>query len=106
MTKIPDDSQELDDAIEHAKEVARTTKGLKCAKEHEQLAKWLEELKTLRESAMIYTSSNSSVGNPVYGGSGTYGYLMSWDENEHSSANPPVEVSGIMTNNWQYTSGK
>ena len=57
----------IDEAIEHAREVANTQKGksgiclqnglecehfsdcLKCAEEHEQLAEWLEELKALRE---------------------------------------------------------
>ena len=57
----------IDEAIAHAREVANTQRGksgiclqnglecehfsacLKCSKEHEQLAEWLEELKALRE---------------------------------------------------------
>ena len=56
----------IDEAIEHAREVANTQKGksgiclqnglecehfsdcLKCSEEHEQLSEWLEELKALR----------------------------------------------------------
>lgn len=44
----------LDEAIQHAKEIAQNEKcnkscNLECAREHEQLAKWLEELKRLRK---------------------------------------------------------
>lgn len=44
----------LDEAIQHAKDVAQNEKcdkscNLECAKEHEQLANWLEELKKLRQ---------------------------------------------------------
>ena len=59
----------IDEAIEHAREVANTQKGksgiclqnglecehfsdcLKCAEEHKQLAEWLQELKMYRESS-------------------------------------------------------
>lgn len=42
----------LDEAIVHAREVASVQKDKceQCAKDHEQLAKWLEELKGLRQS--------------------------------------------------------
>ena len=42
----------IDEAIAHAKEVAKQQYidgCTNCAKEHEQLAVWLEELKLLRE---------------------------------------------------------
>ncbi|MBD8915962.1 MAG: hypothetical protein EGR77_08230 [Pseudobutyrivibrio sp.] len=43
----------IDEAIAHAKEVAEVQRSNeqcnKCAKEHEQLAGWLEELKRYRE---------------------------------------------------------
>lgn len=42
----------LEEAIIHSREVAREkrTEGcIECAKEHEQLAEWLEELQTLRK---------------------------------------------------------
>lgn len=41
----------LDEAIRHAREKAQTLcgKDALCAKEHEQIADWLTELKTLRE---------------------------------------------------------
>lgn len=41
----------LDEAIAHAKEVASVRKDNceQCAKDHEQLAEWLEELKDLRQ---------------------------------------------------------
>lgn len=44
----------LDEAIQHAKEIAQNEKcdkscNFECTKEHEQLAKWLEELKRLRK---------------------------------------------------------
>lgn len=38
----------LDEAIDHAKEVAKS-KCDKCGEEHKQLAEWLEELKRYRE---------------------------------------------------------
>ena len=57
----------LDEAIKHAREKANEQKYYasfergkhiqsckKCAEEHEQLAKWLEELKELREFKAIY----------------------------------------------------
>ena len=67
----------LDEAIAHAREVANTQRGksgiclqnglecehfsdcLKCAKEHEQLAEWLEELKTYREIGTVEECKNS-----------------------------------------------
>ena len=40
----------LDDAIKHAENVAnRCTTNVYCAEEHKQLAKWLRELKELKE---------------------------------------------------------
>ena len=44
----------LDEAIQHVKEIAQNEKcdkscNLECAREHEQLAKWLKELKRLRQ---------------------------------------------------------
>lgn len=39
----------LDEAINHAKEIA--AKGGECAKDHEQLAEWLEELRKLKTIA-------------------------------------------------------
>lgn len=43
----------LDDAIQHAKEVAVTQRNnqycIKCAEEHEQLAEWLEKLKEYQQ---------------------------------------------------------
>lgn len=39
----------LDEAIEHSKERAENEKCPLCAKEHGQLAKWLEELKEWRK---------------------------------------------------------
>ena len=38
----------LDEAIDHAKEVAKS-KCDKCGEEHKQLAEWLEELKRYRK---------------------------------------------------------
>ena len=67
----------IDEAIAHAREVANTQKGksgiclqnglecehfsdcLKCAEEHEQLAEWLEELKTYREIGTVEECKNS-----------------------------------------------
>lgn len=39
----------LDQAIKHCYEVAEREQCYACAEEHLQLAKWLEELKELRE---------------------------------------------------------
>ncbi len=39
----------LDDAIKHAREKAKELGCTPCAKEHEQLAEWLQELKELRK---------------------------------------------------------
>ena len=46
----------LDEAIEHAKEVAGNC-DTQCAKDHYQLALWLEELKNLRK--LLNTDKNS-----------------------------------------------
>ena len=42
----------LDEAIGHAREVARTCDDSRCAKDHERLAEWLEELRLARESRL------------------------------------------------------
>lgn len=39
----------IEDAIKHAEEVAQESRCRACADEHRQLAKWLKELKRLRE---------------------------------------------------------
>lgn len=39
----------LDEAIEHAKEVADTCKNKQCANDHRQLQNWLEEYKELQD---------------------------------------------------------
>lgn len=41
----------IDEAIRHAKEIADNSECTECAKDHEQLAVWLEELKELREKS-------------------------------------------------------
>lgn len=40
----------LDEAIEHAREVAHYAGCKECEEEHEQLAKWLEELRDYRKT--------------------------------------------------------
>lgn len=45
----------LQEAIDHAKEVAETTDCEECSKEHEQLAKWLEELQCYRKKRLKKT---------------------------------------------------
>lgn len=48
--EIDNDLMTLDEAIEHAKEVSRLgICSVRCAKQHEQLAIWLQELKNLKE---------------------------------------------------------
>lgn len=42
----------LEDAIKHEEEVAATSCD-KCREEHEQLASWLKELKTIKKEAII-----------------------------------------------------
>lgn len=42
----------LEEAIKHAEEVAATSCD-KCREEHEQLAAWLKELKTIKKEAII-----------------------------------------------------
>lgn len=48
----------LDEAIAHAREVSKSfdykTHCKECAKEHKQLAEWLEELKKLKSSTVPY----------------------------------------------------
>ena len=43
----------LDEAIIHCKEKACSCQIKTCAEDHLQLAKWLEELKTLRNSKSL-----------------------------------------------------
>lgn len=48
-----DDSAALDAAIEHAREIAfGVERASPCAREHEQLANWLVELKERREQSL------------------------------------------------------
>ena len=57
----------IDEAIEHAREVASRkfddrVHCIKCAEEHEQLAEWLEELKAYREkkcNKSVYLANKS-----------------------------------------------
>ena len=60
----------LDEAIEHASQVADsykdTTPCCKCANEHRQLAEWLTELKVLRDENDRLRSELESVGTAAY----------------------------------------
>lgn len=76
----------LDEAIEHAREVADNWKTqahhfdgdsseeandlktgcLECAKEHEQLAAWLEELKQYRGKVEDYIDGNLTMANFIF----------------------------------------
>ena len=46
------DDKELQNAIDHAREIARLCmwRNPECARDHKQLAKWLEELQCYRKS--------------------------------------------------------
>jgi hypothetical protein len=46
----------IDEAIEHAKEVARTCDDFQCAADHTQLAKWLRQARGADEAGKWYTS--------------------------------------------------
>ena len=46
----------LDEAIEHAKEVARTCNDDQCAAEHVQLAEWLRQARGADDAARWYMS--------------------------------------------------
>lgn len=57
-----DKEMTLDEAIQHAQEVAN--KGCdQCAKDHQQLADWLKELKELREFGWHPASEKSDIKN-------------------------------------------
>ena len=45
----------IDEAIEHAKEVARTCDDVECAAEHVQLAEWLRQARGADKAARWYT---------------------------------------------------
>lgn len=47
--QIVDKALTLEKAIEHCYEVVETCKNEKCALDHLQLARWLEEFKKLKE---------------------------------------------------------
>lgn len=49
-TEREEDEMTLDEAIEHAKEVASSCKNKECADDHRQLAQWLEELREYRKA--------------------------------------------------------
>lgn len=78
----------LDDAIQHAKEVAVTQRNnqdcIKCAEEHEQLAEWLEKLKEyqqIEEQPTVYdvdkvVSELQDKSFERYGNSGMGGELV------------------------------
>jgi DNA-directed RNA polymerase alpha subunit len=48
--KVSSGKMTLDEAIEHAKEIANSQCN-ECGKQHKQLADWLEELKQYREQS-------------------------------------------------------
>lgn len=59
ISKILCELAELDDAIAHAKSVAKRQEGTECGKQHQQLAGWLQEL---REIKLASTSNVELVG--------------------------------------------
>lgn len=54
----------LDEAISHCDDVATKEKCEQCAQEHEQLAKWLNELKKYR---LLYTATKPNRISQEYG---------------------------------------
>ena len=44
----------LDEAISHCEEKAKSLKNIDCINEHTQLAKWLKELKALKNIDLVY----------------------------------------------------
>ena len=50
MNRLKKNEMTLDEAIEHAKEIANSQCN-ECGKQHKQLADWLEELKQYREQS-------------------------------------------------------
>ena len=60
----------LDEAIKHAREKANEQKCQsckKCAEEHEQLARWLEELKKYRDMNIVHCKDCKHWGSGVAG---------------------------------------
>jgi vacuolar-type H+-ATPase subunit H len=53
MNRLKKNEMTLDEAIEHAKEIANSQCN-ECGKQHKQLADWLEELKQYREQSKRY----------------------------------------------------
>lgn len=51
----------IDEAIEHAKEVARTCDDVECAAEHMQLAEWLRQARGATKAARWYTARISEI---------------------------------------------
>ena len=51
----------IDEAIEHAKEVARTCDDVECAAEHIQLAEWLRQARGATKAARWYTAKISEL---------------------------------------------
>lgn len=47
----------LEEAIEHAKDVALHIDCLECARDHQQLVEWLEELKARRGRTGIFVQN-------------------------------------------------
>ena len=52
MNRLKKKEMTLDEAIEHAREIAKS-KCDECGEQHKQLADWLEELKRYREQSKI-----------------------------------------------------
>ena len=50
----------LEQAIEHAEDMAKSAIGCECRDEHRQLAEWLKELKQLREQVSSSEKPNKS----------------------------------------------
>jgi hypothetical protein len=66
----------IEEAIEHCEEVADydcyNDKEFECAKEHRQLAEWLEELKKYRRARTILSQNRIATDR--------YGEVVLWDD--------------------------
>ena len=82
----------LDEAINHAKDIA--AKGGECAKDHEQLAEWLEELRGIvrcrdcanyHDGISQYTGRRFAEPHCLAIGALAYGALFEVSENDYCS---------------------
>jgi len=88
----------LDEAIEHAKEVARTCDDSQCAADHMQIAEWLRQARGADAAARWYTKKIRELEEERDACSYEEGYADGFDRGEEAIIQ---QVDGIVSDEWK-----